>query len=68
LHRDYWYKKRGSKEVPNLEVYIIDLWPTKLTKGAPTDHDGVVDRLNDLQYIDKTEYDQKTAVVVEDYV
>jgi hypothetical protein len=54
--------------VPNLEVYIVDLWPTKLVKGAPTDHDGVIDRLNDLQYIDKTEYDQKTAVIVDDYV
>ena len=36
-------------------------------REAPIDHDGVADRLNDLQYIDKTEYDQ-TAVVVEDYV
>lgn len=68
LHRDYWYKKMGLKEVPNLEVYIVDLWPTKSMRGAPIDHDGIVDRLNDLQYIDKTEYDQKTAVVVEDYV
>jgi predicted acylesterase/phospholipase RssA len=68
LHRDYWYKKMGLKEVPNLEVYIVDLWPTKSMRGAPIDHDGVVDRLDELQYIDKTEYDQKTAVVVEDYV
>jgi hypothetical protein len=27
-----------------------------------------VDRLNDLQYIDKTEHDQKIAVVIEDYI
>ena len=29
-HRDYWYKTRKEKEVPDLEVYIADLWPSEL--------------------------------------
>ena len=36
-HRDYWYKTRQEVYVPDLEVYIADLWPS-LLKEEPTSH------------------------------
>ncbi len=66
-HRDYWHKTRRVKDVPNLEVYIVDLWPSKRSP-APIDYDGVKDRKNDIGYSDKTYYDQKVSNIVSDYV
>jgi NTE family protein len=67
-HRDYWYKDKGQ-EVPDLEVYIVNMWPRKESNTIrPSDNDGLNDRRNDLTYHDKTEYDQKVANVVTDYV
>ncbi|HVX02529.1 MAG TPA: patatin-like phospholipase family protein, partial [Nitrososphaera sp.] len=73
-HRDYWYKeigknKAGSK-VPDLEVYIIGVWPAEADarNGVPSDYDGMKERLYDINLSDKTEYDEKTAVIVSDYV
>ncbi|TLX91597.1 MAG: hypothetical protein E6K94_02245 [Thaumarchaeota archaeon] len=67
-HRDYWYKDKGQ-EVPDLQVYIVNMWPRKESNTTlPSDNDGLNDRRNDLTYHDKTEYDQKVASVVTDYV
>jgi NTE family protein len=65
-HRDYWYKDRYTEKVPDLDVYIVNVWPT-IEKNAPTDHDGVKDRKNDITHSDQTEYDQKVALFVNDY-
>jgi predicted acylesterase/phospholipase RssA len=75
-HRDYWLdyvdKQLSSVEktnvkVPDLEIYVINVWPTR-EDSIQLDHDGVKDRRNDILYSDKTEYDQKVAVLVSDYV
>jgi len=67
-HRDYWHKDR-DKEVPDLQVYIVNIWPKKeSTMTPPSDNDGLNDRRNDLIYHDKTEYDQKVARLITDYV
>jgi len=66
-HRDYWHKDRKAKIVPDLDVYVVNVWPSE-EKTVPLDHDGVKDRRNDITYADKTEYDQKIALVVTDYV
>jgi NTE family protein len=67
-HRDYWHKDKGQ-EVPDLQVYIVNMWPKKEgTPTPPSDNDGLKDRRNDLTYHDKTEYDQKVANLVTDYV
>jgi hypothetical protein len=55
------------QKVPDLEAYIVNLWPTK-EKRLPYDYDGQVDRRNDILYHDKTKYDQKVAVFVTDYI
>jgi NTE family protein len=70
-HRDYWHKDKKARDegvlVPDLEVYVVNVWPSE-EKSVPSDHDGVKDRRNDITYADKTEYDQKIALLVTDYV
>ena len=67
-HRDYWHKDKDL-EVPDLQVYIVNMWPKKeSTMTPPSDNDGLNDRRNDLIYHDKTEYDQKVARLITDYV
>jgi NTE family protein len=64
-----WNKfSRGNRfDIPNLQVYIVDLWPSK-EEEIPNDHDRVLDRKNDITYQNKTDYDQKVAVFVSDYI
>jgi hypothetical protein len=54
-------------KIPDLDVYIVSLWP-KEEKDIPKDHDGQMDRRNDISFYDKTEYDQKVAELVSDYI
>jgi predicted acylesterase/phospholipase RssA len=61
------FSKGNRFDIPNLQVYIIDLWPSK-EKEIPNDHDKVLDRKNDITYQNKTDYDQKVAVIVSDYI
>jgi hypothetical protein len=70
-HKDYWFRVVGNEKddaaVPDLEVYIVDVWPTK-EEPIPLDHDAVLDRKEDLLLNDKTDYDEKTANIVSDYI
>jgi NTE family protein len=50
-----------------LDLYIVDVWPMKI-KDIPMDHDGVIDRYFDLLLDDKTDYDEKVANIVSDYI
>jgi predicted acylesterase/phospholipase RssA len=54
--------------IPDLDVYIVNLWPPKEYKIPVNDHDVIKDRKNDITYHDKTEYDQKVATFVTDYI
>lgn len=56
-----------EQKVPDLEVYIANLWPTE-EHSVPQDHDLAVDRKNDLLYHDKTKYDEKVAEFITDYI
>jgi NTE family protein len=77
-HRDYWHKTRGKRDkdtkddendVPDLEVYIADLWPSELEEEPVSyDLDFVEDRKHDLLLADRTDYDEQVANVVTDYV
>jgi len=68
-HRDYWHKKRKQQEVPDLEIYIADLWPSELKEEPISfDLDFVKDRQWDILLGDKTDYDEQVANVVTDYV
>jgi NTE family protein len=68
-HKDYWLNRNGGDNltVPDLDVYIVDVWPSK-EKNLPIDHDGVIDRNYDLMLCDKTDYDEKVANIVSDYI
>ena len=68
LHRDYWYKIRGLKDkVPTLSVGVINVHPTTQTQ-IPTDHDGVVDRKNDITFSDRSHKDEEVLLLVSDYI
>jgi len=62
-----WKGEQDQLLVPDMDVYIVSVWPSK-EQDVPTDHDGLKDRLNDITYSDKTEYDQKVAIFVTDYI
>jgi len=67
-HKDYWLDvmgigKEDSQSIPDLEVFIVDVWPTK-RKDIPLDHDGAINRNLDLLMCDKTDYDEKVANIV----
>ena len=58
-----------EKTVPDLEVYIIDLFPAvELDKQIPSYGDLIQDRINDIRFHDRTVYDEKVALLVSDYV
>jgi NTE family protein len=66
-HQDYWKFVENTKSIPNLEVYIVDVWPSLDDYPIPSDLDGIRDRKNDLTYQDKTPYDEKVANIISDY-
>lgn len=70
-HKDYWFRVKGKEEdnapVPNLDVYIVDVWPTR-EQDIALDRDGALDRKEDLLLNDKTDYDQKVSDIVSDYI
>jgi NTE family protein len=61
---------KNRLKVPDFsEVYIINLWPKEEREVIVSqDHDGQLDRKNDILFHDKTEYDQKVAELVNDYI
>jgi len=59
--------RTDNDKVPDLEVYIINVWPSK-EKNLPSDYDGVKDRYNDTRYNDKTKYDETVTSLVSDYI
>ncbi len=67
-HQDYWVNVE-KEEIPDLEVYVVDVWPPMEDKNYPIipDHDSTVNRKNGLTYQDKTPYDEKVANIVSDY-
>jgi NTE family protein len=68
LHRDYWYKIRGLKDkVPTLTVDVINVHPTRQTE-IPADHDGVIDRKNDIAFSDRSHRDEEVLLLVSDYI
>jgi hypothetical protein len=66
-HQDYWTNTVHAALVPDLEVYIVDVWPSE-TPSLPTDHDGVKDRMQDLIYCDRSDYDKKVGMLVTDLI
>jgi NTE family protein len=67
-HQDYWVNVKGAKNsVPNLEVYIINLHPSKQSY-IPMDHDGILSRNQDITLNDRTAHDVKVSRIMADYI
>jgi predicted acylesterase/phospholipase RssA len=76
-HTDYWRNKhrttnkeeKTEHDIPDLEVYIADLWPSELEEQPISfDRDFVEDRKWDIIFGHRTDHDEKVANVVTDYV
>jgi NTE family protein len=65
---DALWEGRKVEQVPNLDVYIVNLWPTKEENDISHDEDLAKDRMNDIMGCDKTDYDLKVATIVSDYM
>jgi hypothetical protein len=67
-HRKYWYKVRGLKEkVPSLAVCVVNVHPSKQAQ-IPADHDGVVNRNNDITFSDRSQRDEEVILLISDYI
>jgi NTE family protein len=68
-HRQYWSGVENKGKIPDLDVYIVNVHPSKIDiLTLPEDHDGVKDRNNDILYGDRTShYTEKMAHLITDY-
>jgi NTE family protein len=76
-HKDFWEYKLNSKElensileeasfnVPDLELYIVNLWHSN-DDVAPSDPDGMTDRLRDIKLHDQ--YYVKESILLTHYI
>jgi NTE family protein len=65
-----WSENQSNWKAPDLDVYVVSVWPSKENKHSIplNDYDLTKDRKNDITHHDKTEYDEKTATLVTDYI
>ena len=67
-YRDYWYDVKKVKEnIPRLRYGIINLHPAK-EDSLPSDYDGVVGRMNDIIFHDRTRFDENIAILMSDFM
>jgi predicted acylesterase/phospholipase RssA len=75
-HKEYYrnpahdtmsYEARSRLEIPDLELYIVNVWPLHESM-IPIDYDGVKDRKNDIAYADRTKNNLRVALRVTDYI
>ena len=60
-HQQYWTDVVAEKNIPDLEVYIVNLHSSK-QPNPPIEHDGVKDRQNDIIFGDRnSHYDERLA-------
>ncbi len=63
-------RSSGRPKIPDLEVFIVNLYPALETKDdpIPKDRDKIEDRMNDIRFHDRSKYEEKVAHLVTDYV
>ncbi len=68
LHRRYWLRRKGfTHTVPRLNICVVNVHPVK-QDTIPQDHDGVVNRKEDITYSDRTEREEQALLLVSDFV
>ena len=66
--RNYWYQIRKLKDkVPTLGICVINVHPTSQPE-IPTDHDGIVNRNNDITFSDRSNREEEALLIISDYV
>ena len=72
-HREYWKDVSEGHEIPDLEVYLVNVHASKVDssrvrKDYDGDYDRVKERHTDLTYCDRTShYDEENAHLIADY-
>ena len=68
-HQEYWQGLEPAEKIPDLEVYIINVHPSKMDiNRLPDNYDGVKDRKNDIIFGDRNSlYDEKMSHLTTDY-
>jgi hypothetical protein len=67
-YRDFWYDVKKLKEnIPRLRYGIINLHPAK-EDYLPSDYDGIVSRMNDVIFHDRTRFDENIAILMSDFI
>ena len=68
-HQEYWKGVENINEIPELDVYIVNVHPSKIDIGKiPMDHNGAKDRQNDITYADRnSRYDENITRLIGDY-
>ena len=68
-HEDYWVNVKKCDKIPDLEVYLVNLHPSKVdTPIPPMDHDGVKDRQNDITFCDRnSHHDESIGHLISNY-
>jgi NTE family protein len=70
-HQDYWLRviDKDKQKIPDLEVYIVNVHPSRGDAIQEDDHNGVKDRINDITFFDKnSHYDEKVVYTATDYL
>jgi hypothetical protein len=66
---DYLNSNNKIKRVPDLEIYVVDLYPAiEKDNIIPSYKDQILDRSNDIRFHDRTVNDIKSARMVSDYI
>jgi NTE family protein len=70
-HQNYWLRviDKDKQKIPDLEVYIVNVHPSKGETIPEDDHDGVKDRINDITFFDRnSHYDENIVDTATDYI
>jgi predicted acylesterase/phospholipase RssA len=66
--REDFRQPESELKADDIDVFIVNLWPTKEMPLPLDDYDLTKDRMFDIMNYDKTEYDLKVAMFVTDYI
>jgi NTE family protein len=71
-HREYWVNVENKDEAPDLDVYIVNVHPSRISiNNLPKHYDKVIDRNEAIVYGDRTYNDQyatSLATLATDYI
>jgi NTE family protein len=68
MHRNFWYQLKGVKEkIPTLDICVVNVHPSRQLQ-IPIDHDGVVNRNNDITFSDRSHRDEEILLLISDYI